>query len=109
MQIREISLKELYDVYDVVSQLYCDMSYKTFEDLIYDMKHMDYKMLGVFEKDILVSYAGVAIQTTLKDGRFLKVFDFKTKNEFDKTKYDAILKEYIDDYAKMAMCTKVKY
>lgn len=107
MQIREISLKELNVVYEVVLELYPDMDYTTFEDLIYDMRYMQYKMIGIFEKDTIISFAGVCIQTTLKDGRFLKIFDFKTKNCFDKKKYDSILKEYLDDYAKIAMCERV--
>ena len=79
MQIREMDLKELYDVYDVIKQHYIDMSYEEFEDLIYDMKHMDYKMLGIVENEKVMTYAGVAIQTTLKDKRHLKVFELKEK------------------------------
>jgi len=109
MQIREISLKELDVVYEVVSELYPNMSYSTFEDLIYDMRYMEYKMIGIFEKENIISFAGVCIQTTLKDGRFLKVFDFKTKNCFNIKKYDSILKEYLDDYAKIAMCERVVF
>lgn len=106
MQIREISLKELDTAYEIVKEIYT-ISYKEFEDLIYDMRYMEYKMIGIFEKDIIISYAGIAIQTTLKDKRFLKVFEFKTKTCFNQTKYNAILQDYLDDYARMAMCTKV--
>ena len=109
MQIREISLKELYTAYDVVCELYDSLSYEEFEDLIYDMKHMEYKMFGIFEKDTLLTYAGASIQTTLADKRHLRVFDFVTSKKYDKSKYDEIMKEYLDDYAKVAMCQKVKY
>lgn len=106
MQIREIDLKELESVYPVISQLR-DLTYKEFEDLIYDMRYMDYKMIGVFEKDKLISYAGVCIQTTLKDRRHLRVFDFISDKDEDVKKYDKILLEYLDDFAKVGMCEQV--
>ena len=109
MQIRELNLKELYTVYDVIKQLYKELSYKEFEDLIYDMRYMDYKMIGVFEKDILITYAGVSIQTTLKNKRHLKVFDFVTDDKYDNKKYDEIMKSYLEDYAKVGMCENIIY
>jgi hypothetical protein len=109
MQIREISLKELDLVYDVLKELYKDISYGEFEDLIYEMRDMNYKMLGIIDKDELISYAGVTIQTTFLDKRHLKVFDFITSQKYDTLKYDKILKDFLDDYARMAMCKSIKY
>ena len=109
MQIRELDLKELYTIYDVVSELYSQLTYKEFEDLIYDMRYMDYKMLGIMDDDKLVTFAGVCIQTTLKEKRHLKVFEFITSKRYDTKKYDAMMKEYLQDYAKMGMCEKVIY
>lgn len=109
MQIRELDLKELYTIYDVLSQLYTNMTYKEFEDLIYDMRHMDYKMIGIMEGDKLITYAGVAIQTTLKDKRHLKVFDFITSKKYDSKKYDEIMREYLEDYSRMGMCKSCIY
>jgi len=109
MQIRELDLKELYTVYDVLSQLHTQLSYKEFEDLIYDMRHMDYKMIGVMECDELITYAGVAIQTTFAEKRHLRVFDFITSKKYDSLKYDKIMKEYLEDYAKTGMCENIVY
>ena len=109
MQIRELDLKELYTVYDVLKQLHKELSYKEFEDLVYDMRHMDYKMIGVMQKDELITYAGVAIQTSFLNKRHLKVFDLVTDEKYDALKYDTIMKEYLEDYAKMAMCRSVLY
>ena len=109
MQIREISLKELDNVYDIVKELYLELSYKEFEDLIYDMRDINYQMFGVFEREKLITYAGVVVLTTLKDGRHLKVFDFITSKRYDKVKYDAIMEEYLTDYAKVGMCEGIKY
>jgi len=109
MQIRELDLKELANVYDVIKQLYTSMSYKEFEDLIYDMRYMDYKMLGIFENTTLISYAGICILTTLEDKRHLKVFDFITDNQYDVKKYNKIMKDYLVDFANVGMCEKVIY
>ena len=109
MQIRELDLKELDIAYTLVSQLRVDLTYDKFEDLIYDMKHMDYQMIGIFDKGSLITYAGVAIQTTLKDKRHLRVFDFITDKAYDVVKYDEIMKEYLKDYANVGMCESVLY
>ncbi len=109
MQIRELDLKELYTIYDVLKQLRPELSYKEFEDLIYDMRYMDYRMIGIMDGEILISYAGVCIQTTLLDKRHLKVFDFITDEKYDAKKYDEIMKEYLNDYAKVGMCESVVY
>jgi len=108
MQIRELSLKELYDVYEVLSELR-DLEYDEFENLIYEMRDMHYTMIGIIDKDKLISFAGVTIQTTFKNGRHLMVFDFITSSSYDKEKYDSMMREYLYDYAKMSMCDKVIY
>ena len=104
MQIRELSLKELQSAYEVVRELYKDLSYQEFEDLIYDMRHIEYKMIGVFERESLISYAGVAVSTDLIYKRHLRVYEFITAEPFESEKYDALLYEYLVDYAKMGMC-----
>ena len=107
MQIRELDLKELYMTYELVSQLRPELSYKEFEDLIYDMRHMDYKMIGIMEKDKLVSYAGVAVQTNLYHKRHIFVFDLVTDKEYRAKGYGKMMLEYLKDYAKVAMCEKI--
>jgi len=107
MQIRELTLKELYVAYDVLSQLRTNLSYEEFEDLIYDMRSMDYKMMGIFEKELLICYAGVAIQTNLYHKRHLYIFDLVTSSEFRSQGYGKKMLEYLEDYAKIGMCTSI--
>ncbi len=107
MQIRELDLKELYTAYELVSQLRTELSYKDFEDLIYDMRHMEYKMLGIFDKEKLITYAGVAIQTNLYHKRHLYVFDFVTDEKYRGKKYGEMMLEYLIDYSKMGMCQSI--
>jgi len=104
MQIREMTLKELYTVYELLKQLRVDLSYDEFEDLIYDMRHMDYKMIGMFEKERLLSYAGVAVQTNLYHKRHLYIFDLVTDEAHRSQGYGKMMMEYLQDYAKMAAC-----
>jgi GNAT superfamily N-acetyltransferase len=107
MQIRELDLKELLAVYEVVSQLRVDLSYKEFEDLIYDMRDMEYKMLGIMDGETLITYAGVAVQTNLYLKRHLYVFDLITDEKYRGKKYGKMMLEYLDDYAKMGMCENI--
>jgi len=107
MQIRELSLKELESAYELITLLYTELSYQEFEDLIYDMRHIEYKMLGIFEEDELISYAGVSIRTDLLYKRHLYIYEFISVRQ--KEKYDALLFEYLIDYAKMGMCAQLVF
>ncbi len=103
MQIREISLKELYEAYELVKKIY-DIPYELFEDRIYEMRDT-YKMIGVFEKERLLAYAGVEIKTTLKEGRHIRVYELTSVDE----KSLQELQDYLKDYAKISMAKKVVY
>ncbi|MDD5158151.1 GNAT family N-acetyltransferase [Sulfurimonas sp.] len=107
MQIRELDLKELQIAYDVVSQFHTSLTYKEFEDLIYDMRHMDYKMIGIFEADALITYAGVSIQTNLYHKRHLVIFELVTDRKYRDKGYSEMMSEYLNDYAKIGMCESV--
>ncbi len=104
MQIRELDLKELFSVYDVLSQLRKELSYEEFEDLVYDMRDINYKMIGILEGDELITYAGVAVSTNFYHKRHLFVYDFVTDEKHRAKGYGAMMFEYLKDYAKMAMC-----
>ena len=107
MQIRELDLKELYTAYDVLKQLRINLSYEEFEDLIYDMRDMQYKMIGIFDGDELITYAGVNVQTNLYHKRHLFVFDLVTDEKYRSKKYGKMMLEYLYDYAKMGMCENI--
>jgi len=99
-----MNLKELEIIYEVLKELRPALSYKEFEDLIYDMRHMEYTMIGIFESDQLISYAGVAIQTNLYHKRHLYIFDLVTKSSFRSQGYGKMMLEYLHDYARVAAC-----
>jgi ribosomal protein S18 acetylase RimI-like enzyme len=107
MQIREMNLKELDDVYEVLSQLREELSFKEFDDLVYDMQHMEYKMIGLFEREKLITYAGVAVQTNFYHKRHLYIFDLVTDKEYRGKGYAKEMMEYLLIYAKTAMCESI--
>jgi len=107
MQIREMSLKELDSIYEVLVQLRPTLSFKEFDDLVYDMREMNYKMIGLFEREKLITYAGVAVQTNFYHKRHLYIFDFVTDEEYRSKKYGYEMLDYIAVYAKTAMCQNI--
>lgn len=107
MQIRELDLRELLTAYEVVSQLRTSLSYEEFEDLIYDMRDMEYKMLGIMDGEMLMTYAGVAVQTNLYYKRHLYIFDLVTDEKHRARGYGKMMLEYLHDYAKMGMCENI--
>lgn len=103
MQIRQLTLKELYEAYDLVKHIR-ELSYEEFEDLVYEMKER-YTMMGVFEKEHLLAFAGVDIVTTLKDGRHLRVYEITARDPQSLHE----MQRYLDDYAKISAARKVVY
>jgi GNAT superfamily N-acetyltransferase len=94
-------------VYDVLKQLRVDLSYDEFEDLIYDMRHIEYKMIGIMDGNILICYAGVAVQTNLYYKRHLYIFDLVTDEKYRAKGYGKMMLEFLEDYAKVGMCERV--
>ena len=107
MQIRELDLKELPEAYEVLSQLRDGLSYDEFEDLVYEMRHKEYKMIGAYEGVELVTYAGVFIQTNLYHKRHLFVDDLVTYDSFRSRGYGDAMIEYLENYARVAMCENI--
>ncbi|ABB44782.1 GCN5-related N-acetyltransferase [Sulfurimonas denitrificans DSM 1251] len=107
MQIRELDLKELQMAYDVLCQLRTTLSYNEFEDLIYEMRSIEYKMFGIMDGEKLITYAGAAIQTNLYDKRHLFLFDLVTCKDYRGMGYGKMMLEFLADYAKMGMCQNI--
>ncbi len=103
MQIREISLKELDIAYELIAELR-DLSYDEFEDLVYEMRHRNYKMFGLFENARLRTYAGVVVQTNLYHKQHLYVEDLITTKASRSCGYGKEMLTYLEDYAKMFQC-----
>ena len=109
MQIREIQLTELHLAYEILQYKKNDIDYKEFEDLIYEMRKENYKILTIIEKDIPISYAGVKIETSLLYKKHLHVYELLTIQTKDKMQYDQEMLSYLIDYAKMNMCKNIVF
>lgn len=107
MQIRQMTLKELYEAYHLVVQLHPELSYKEFEDLVYEMRHIEYQMFGLFERGELICFSGVRIVTSLAYKRHLGVFDFVTDEPWRFMGYAKKMLSFLEDYAKSAMCSAI--
>jgi GNAT superfamily N-acetyltransferase len=107
MQIREISLKELDIAYNCVKELRNTLTYNEFEDLIYDMRHQEYKMFGIFEREELITYAGVSILVNLYHKRHLYIYDLITISSHRSGGYGKTMIEYLHDYAKIQNCENI--
>ena len=107
MQIRELNLKELDIVWEVLSQLRVGLEYDEFENLIYDMRQKEYKMFGIFEGEELVTYAGAFIQTNLYHKRHLFIDDLVTYDSVRSRGYGDAMIEYLINYAKVGMCENI--
>jgi len=107
MQIRKLDLKELDVAWSVVKQLREQLTYDTFEDLIYDMREREYTMFGIFEQEQLITYAGVVIQTNLYHKRHLFVDELVTNEKYRSQGYGKMMLKYLQDYAKMGMCERI--
>ena len=108
MQIRELDLKELQTAWEVVSQLYTELEYKEFEDLVYEMRS-NYTMVGIFEQGELVCYAGVNISTNLSYKRHLCIYEVVTDKQYRSQGYAKMMLEYLNDYARMGACERVVF
>jgi len=102
-----MNLKELYTAYDLVKQLRVGLDYDEFEDLIYDMRDINYKMIGLMQKDKLISYAGIGVSTNLYHKRHLFVYELVTDEQHRGKGYGRSMMEYLVDYAKIAMCENI--
>jgi GNAT superfamily N-acetyltransferase len=107
MQIREITLKELDSAYEIVKELRSELSYDEFEDLVYAMRHQEYKMFGIYESEQLVTYAGLSVLINLYHKRHLYIFDLVTTFSYRSQGYGRSMLEYLYDYAKIQNCENV--
>ena len=104
MQIREIDLTELDIAHEVVQELRPDLSYDDYETLIYEMRHQEYRMYGIFLGEELVTYAGVSVQVNLHWRRHLFVYDLVTYSSMRGKGYGKAMIDYLIDIAKMHRC-----
>ncbi len=107
MQMREIKLTELEDAFKIVQELKIGLDYNEYEDIVYEMRHQDYKMYGVYEKEKLVCYCGFSILTNLYYKRHLYVYELITPQKSRGLGYASEMLRYINDLANINNCDNI--
>lgn len=109
MQIREIELTELYLAYQIFKQHIQNLTYKEYEDLIYEMIKENYKIILILDNEKPITYAGIKIETNLSEKKHIHIYEFYTDKNENKRYYDEQMFSYIKEYAKIHMCKSILF
>ncbi len=107
MQIREIKLVELPVAYEIIKQYMKHLTYKEYEDLIYQMVKESYKIILLLDEEKPITYAGIKILTNLSEKRHIHIYELMTDKNEDKNYYEDQMLSYLEDYAKINMCNNI--
>jgi hypothetical protein len=107
MQIREIQLIELTLAYEIIKQYMKDLTYKEYEDLIYQMVKENYRIILLLDEEKPIIYAGIKIETNLLEKKHIHIYELITDKSEDKDYYEVQMLSYLVDYAKINMCTSI--
>lgn len=105
MQIRELSLSELDEGFELLRILRFETSFEQFKTFISSQYPQSYRPLGAYERGDLRIYAGVSIRENLELGRHLMVDDFIAREGFEHLSREMI--DFLGDYAKMHGCKSI--
>ncbi len=109
MQTREIKLTELDTAYNLVQLLRPQLTYDTFEDTVYAMRHQEYKMYGLFDGDRLISFSGISVQVSLDLGRYLYVYELISDPALLDRDYDHEMLIYLQDLKRLLQCERIVF
>jgi len=107
MQIRQLGLDELDTAYDVVKELRTGLSYEAFEELVYAMRHQEYRIYGIFEGEQLITYAGVGVLTNLYWKRHLFIYELVTRDAYRGRGYGREMLQFLNDLARVLQCERI--
>jgi hypothetical protein len=107
MQIREIKLVELTLAYEIIKQYMNHLTYKEYEDLIYQMVKENYKIILLLNEEKPITYAGIKIETNLLEKRHIRIYELMTDKNENKSYYEDQMLSYLADYAKINMCNNI--
>ncbi|WP_345993705.1 GNAT family N-acetyltransferase [Sulfurimonas sp. HSL-1716] len=109
MQIREIILTELYTAYEILQHEKEEISYKEFEDLVYEMKKENYKIITLIDDNRATTYAGIKIETNLKYKKHLHIYELISIKDKKNLQYTMEMLSYLIDFAKMNLCKNILF
>jgi hypothetical protein len=107
MQIREITLSELDLAYEIFKYSNKNITYKEYEDIIYQAVKENYKIILAIINNKPLAYAAIRIQTNIEYKKHIIIDEIIIKNDENKIDNYNELVFYLKDYAKMNQCHEI--
>lgn len=105
MEIREaLSDEEWNQVYHLLIELRTNLEEGTFKKLSDEMRNEGYRVFGLYDKEELVSLAGVIIRTNFYAGRHVFIYDLVTKSSARSKGYGRKLLQFIEQWGEEQGC-----
>ncbi|MCP8970595.1 GNAT family N-acetyltransferase [Ectobacillus ponti] len=106
--MKELRTKaEVQSSYPVMAELCGHLSEKEYVQRVADMQGDGYRLFGLYEREELVSLAGVAIRMDLFNGRHLWVYELVTAGKHRSKGYGHVLVQQLEEFASENGCSKV--
>ncbi|MGM0845313.1 MAG: GNAT family N-acetyltransferase [Bacillota bacterium] len=105
MEIREaVSEQEWKQVYQLLIELRTDLGAEEFSELLKSMRVEGYRVFGLYDREELVSLAGVIIRTNFYAARHVFIYDLVTKSSARSKGYGRQLLQFIEEWGQEQGC-----
>jgi GNAT superfamily N-acetyltransferase len=105
MIIKEISdLNEMLNHFEVIQQLYPNMSIQTYETYLQEMIPNNYTQIAVFENNKCIAISGCWIGTKLWCGRYLELDNVIVHPNHQQKGVGKLISKYLDEKAEKLNC-----
>ena len=100
MQIKElVTFDEMFFQFEIITQLYPDISKEKYQNYLQDMIPHNYKQLAVFEGDKCVALTGFWFGTKLWSGKYIEIDNFIVHKDHRMKGLGKIMTDYINQKA----------
>ena len=108
MQIKElVTFDEMFSQFEIITQLYPDISKEKYQNYLQDMIPHNYKQLAVFEGDKCVALTGFWFGTKLWSGKYIEIDNFIVHKDHRMKGLGKIMTDYINQKAQDLGCTMI--
>ena len=108
MQIKElVTFDEMFFQFEIITQLYPDISKEKYQNYLQDMIPHNYKQLAVFEGDKCVALTGFWFGTKLWSGKYIEIDNFIVHKNHRMKGLGKIMTDYINQKAQDLGCTMI--
>ena len=108
MQIIElVTFEEMSSQFEIITQLYPDISIEKYQNYLQDMIPHNYKQLAIFEGDKCVALTGFWFGTKLWSGKYIEIDNFIVHKNHRMKGLGKIMTDYINQKAQDLGCTMI--